>query len=110
METKDKSIIEGIKREKDEELGKDFKIKFHPTYTTNFFHIKKNGRRMILPHYYAIHVEGEVMLNKEEYSEYKWVSLDEIENFEPKIDGVPRQIQQILELKKIIKDSEFVII
>ena len=110
LQMDDESIVAGLKREKDEDVGENFKIKFYPTYTINLLHTIKNGSRMVLPHYYAIHIEGDIKLNKEEYSEYRWVSLDEIETFEPKIDGIPQQIQKILELKKIIKEEDFTII
>lgn len=43
---------------------------------------------MILPHIAGIFIGGDIKLN-DEYSEYKWVLIDELEEFEPKIDNVP---------------------
>lgn len=87
METTDGAIIEGLRREKNEEVGVDFKIKIFPSFTTNEFFIKKDGNSMILPHYYAVHESGDINLN-EEYSEYKRVPLVEIKDFEPKIHSI----------------------
>lgn len=107
METTDKNIIEGLRREKNEEVGENFKIKIFPTFTTNVFFIKKDGSAMILPHYYAIHDGGTIQLN-EEYSEYKWVPLKNIRSFEPKIFTIPEILDKLAILKKIIIKTEFI--
>ncbi len=57
METTDDGIIAGLKREKDEEVGTQFKVKIFHTLSHNTFFRKKDGNAMILPHYLAIHVE-----------------------------------------------------
>ena len=44
---------------------------------------------MVLPHYYARFIGGEITLN-DEYSEYRWVNLRELDRFEPKIETVGR--------------------
>ncbi len=107
METTDASMLDGLKREKDEEVGPNFKIRICPKYSTNLFFIKKDGSRMILPHYYAVHVGGEIVLN-EEYSGYKWVALDELVAFEPKIKNIPETVNDLLLLAKILDDKEFI--
>lgn len=109
METTDESIVAGMKREKDEEVGSNFKIKLYPIFNTTIYFLKKDGSTMVLPHYYCQHIEGEVVLN-EEYSDYKWVPLNELENFEPKIANVESMIEKILRLKQLMKTEEFVII
>lgn len=109
METTDESIIAGLKREKDEEVGPNFKIKVFPTFTTNILFTKKDGSAMILPHIYAIHQEGEIQLS-EEYSEYKWVGLDEVDKFEPKINTIPDMLNRFALLKKILSETKFEII
>ena len=101
--------IEAIKREKDEEVGSEFKVKIFPTYSTNAFFVKKDGSRMVLPHYYAVHEEGEIKLN-EEYSEYTWVPLVDIYMFEPKIPNIPEIITKLESLKQIQCDTDSVII
>lgn len=107
MENIDNTILEGLKREKDEEVGKDFKIKINPRYCANRFFIKKDGSRMILPHYYAVYESGEIELN-EEYSEFKWVSLSDLEKFEPKISNIPESVGEMKLLMKISEQKELV--
>lgn len=107
METSDESIIAGLKREKDEEVGIDFKIVINPRYSSNVFFIKKDGSRMILPHYYAIHKIGEIKLN-EEYSEFKWVPIDKIDEFEPKIENIPDRIREMNLLMQIQEDDDLI--
>jgi len=92
MEIGDESILAGLKREKDEEVGPEFKIKINPKYSTNIFFIKKDGSRMILPHYYAIHQRGEIELGAE-YSEFSWIRIDGLEDFEPKIKNIPDSVR-----------------
>lgn len=109
METTDKSILAGLQREKNEEVGTSFKIKIYPIYSINHFFIKKDGNRMIVPHYYAIYSSGEVNIN-EEYSEYKWVPITELKNFEPKIPTIPSVVDNFLKISKSFSDSEFELI
>ena len=54
-ETTDRSIIDGIKREKDEEIGTGTRIKIAPNETYNLLFRKKDGNSMILPHIAAIY-------------------------------------------------------
>jgi hypothetical protein len=109
METTDGSIVEGLRREKNEEVGVDFKIKIFPSFTTNGFFIKKDGNSMILPHYYAVYESGNIRLN-EEYSEYKRVPLSEIKDFEPKIHTIPEVLDKLAILKEIITKTDSIII
>lgn len=109
MENTDESIVMGVKREKDEEVGGNFKIKVFPAFVTNVMFTKKDGNVMILPHFYCIHVDGEITLN-EEYSDFKWVPLDKIGSFEPKIDTIPGILANLIVLKKIIHRTNAVIV
>jgi len=109
METSDASIVEGLKREKDEEVGEGFKIKLYPTFSTNRYVVKKDGSSMVLPHYYAVYVSGDIELN-EEYSEFKWVPLTELNDFEPKIAKIPAVVEKLLALKGIHKEEAAVIL
>ena len=109
METSDKDIISAIQREKDEEIGKDFKIELYPKFSNNVNYMKKNSDFMILPHYYARHISGEVKLN-EEYSDYKWVDIDDLDVFEPKINNIPETVRILLELRMIMKDEDLIVI
>ena len=109
MENTDNGIIDGLQREKDEEVGKDFNIKVFPFFTTNIFFVKKDGSAMILPHFYAIQTAGDIVLN-EEYSEYTWVSLEDVDNFEPKINTISDVLHKMTILKKVIKETPFKIL
>ncbi|PIN87068.1 hypothetical protein COV19_01470 [Candidatus Woesearchaeota archaeon CG10_big_fil_rev_8_21_14_0_10_44_13] len=109
METTDGSIIEGMKREKDEEVGEGFKIRLYPKFSLNRVYKKKDGGVMILPHYLAIHHEGEIDLG-DEYSEYQWVDLGNLDDFEPKIPNIPKTVRELLRLESIAKEKEFVLI
>jgi ADP-ribose pyrophosphatase YjhB (NUDIX family) len=94
MEDRDESILAGLKREKDEEVGPDFKININIKYCANLFFIKKDSSRMILPHYYAIYQAGDIVLS-EEYSEYNWVPITELKEFEPKIMSIPASVKDM---------------
>jgi len=109
MEVTDETILAGLTREKNEEVGEDFKINIYPTYSTNISFRKKDGNTMILPHYLAIYQNGEINLN-EEYSEYRWVPISEIDSFEPKIPTILSVLTKILDLEKITKETDFIII
>ena len=110
MENTDVSIINGLKREKDEELGKDFILKLFQTFSFNMLFRKKDGNVMILPHYLAFHEEGNINLNINEYSEYEWVEILDLEKFEPKIGNITETLNEVLRLEKISTDKDFVFI
>lgn len=109
METTDKNIIEGLRREKNEEVGENFKIKLFPTFSTNVSFVKKDGNAMILPHYYAVHDSGDIQLS-EEYSEFKWISIKDIVAFEPKIFSIPEILDKFAILRSILNKTEFIVI
>lgn len=88
METTDETILAGMKREKDEEIGTGVKVKIFPTETYNLLFRKKDGNSMVLPHIAGQYISGEIVLN-DEYSDYKWVPLFAIDEFEPKIENIP---------------------
>ena len=109
MENTDLSIISGLKREKDEEVGAKFQILLYPTFSLNLLFRKKDGNSMILPHYLAIYDKGDIELN-EEYSEHQWIEIDKLNEFEPKIPGIPEVVNELLRLEKIAKEKEFILI
>jgi 8-oxo-dGTP pyrophosphatase MutT (NUDIX family) len=89
METTDESLIAGMKREKDEEIGPAAVIKVLPNETYNVLFRKSSGQMTVNPHTPAVFVSGEISINPEEYSEYRWVSLSELDQLEPKIQNIP---------------------
>jgi 8-oxo-dGTP pyrophosphatase MutT (NUDIX family) len=88
MEATDSSLLLGMKREKDEEIGKAAKVAVYPVETYNLLFKKKDGHSMILPHIAGVFVTGEITLN-DEYSDYQWVPIDRLADFEPKIANIP---------------------
>lgn len=109
MENTDSTFIEGIRREKNEEVGENFKIKVFTTYSINLEYIKKDGSYMILPHYLCIHQKGEIDLN-EEYSEYKWIELKDLESHENLIENIPELTLKMRKEYEIIKNLDSIIL
>ena len=107
MEVTDKDIIEGIKREKNEEVGEGFRIKIYPIYNVLKYFEKKDGNKMILPHFYARYVKGEVNLNSE-YSDIKWVSLTDLKSFEPKIPSVLDVVERLLKIIPLVDEKDLI--
>ncbi|KKU15084.1 hypothetical protein A3I34_02500 [Candidatus Jorgensenbacteria bacterium RIFCSPLOWO2_02_FULL_45_12] len=107
MENNDGSFIHGLQREKNEEVGEEFKIEIYPFFTTNAIFKKKSLELMILPHYYARHLGGEIKLN-EEYSDFQWVAVKDLKTFEPKIPTIPDMVDRILKLVRLISPEELV--
>jgi ADP-ribose pyrophosphatase YjhB (NUDIX family) len=87
LEHKDKSIIDGIRREVGEEVGSDLRLSVLTRLSLNTMFQKRDGNAMILPHYYARYVGGEITLN-DEYSEYAWARLSELGTFSPMIENI----------------------
>ena len=105
METTDESLLAGMKREKDEEIGAEAKVKLLPNETYNLLFRKKDGTSMVLPHVACLFVSGDIQLN-DEYSDYKWVPIDELSTFEPKIENIPELVQWALQ-KLTIPNPDF---
>ena len=107
LEITDGGIEQGLKREKTEEIGSDIKIRICPNYSWNVYFTKKDGNAMVLPHYVATHESGEVKLN-EEYSDYKWIKVAELDAFEPKINTIAPAVSAAKNILKITNSEEFV--
>lgn len=107
METSDTDIIEGLRREKNEEVSTGFKIQVHANISWTIRFNKKDGNAMIIPHHYANYVGGDIVLS-DEYDNYKWVKITELENFKPKIENIPEAVQQVLRLKLVANSEDMV--
>lgn len=88
METTDETMLAGMQREKNEEIGANAKVLVLPDETRNLLFRKQDGNAMILPHIAGIFKDGSIELN-DEYSDYAWVPLVELTAFEPKIENIP---------------------
>ena len=107
MDTSDESILVGLAREKNEEIGASAKVRVYQPATNNLFFRKKDGSSMILPHYLARFMGGEIMLNEEEYSEFRWVAVDDLPALEPKIENIPDMVAWALTLKAFASLKDF---
>jgi len=107
MEITDESIVAGLAREKNEEVGKDFRINLYAKYSANLFFIKKDGSKMILPHYCAIYKSGEIKLN-EEYLEFRWMAINKLNNFKPKISSIPESVDDMRHLMRLQSEDDCV--
>lgn len=88
METTDDSLLAGMRREKNEEIGPDARVNVLADETRNLLFRKKDGNAMVIPHVASVFAGGDIRLS-DEYSEYRWVPLTELDAFEPKIDNIP---------------------
>ncbi|MGV9677757.1 NUDIX hydrolase [Nocardia sp. NPDC003482] len=102
METTDSSILDAIRREKEEEIGKAATILIAEDLSYNVLFRKKDGNSMILPHFYAEYAGGDIELN-DEYADYVWVPVDHLDAFEPKIDTIPVAVRWAREIGKVAK-------
>ena len=105
METSDDGLLEGVKREKQEEIGRLAVLLVAPHLSFNVHFTKSDGSAMILPHLYAEYINGPLELN-EEYSEFQWVPLEELNDFEPKIDTIPQAVEYAKRLRQIITPED----
>ncbi len=107
METTDRSLVAGMQREKNEEIGPHARVKVLPNESYNVLFQKKDGNSMVLPHIASIYLEGDIQLN-DEYSSYAWVPLDALETFEPKIETVPAAAAWALGRLSVAFEADFV--
>jgi 8-oxo-dGTP pyrophosphatase MutT (NUDIX family) len=110
-ETTDGSLVGGLIREKDEEIGKDAKLKICVGMSCyQVWYRKKNGNYMILPHHVAIFQGGEITLNNDEYATYAWVPVGKLRTVEPLLPEVEKAVFAALRMLPILVDSDFVTI
>lgn len=107
LETTDGGLLQGLRREKNEEIGEEAQLDVCPILSFNHYFVKKNGAHLILPHYVAIYRGGDIAIN-EEYSDYKWIKLADLAAFEPKIENIPEAVERAKYLLRIAKPSDFV--
>lgn len=89
LETTDGNIESGIAREKNEEIGTAAKVDICFTHVSPLLFTKKDGSQMIVAHYIAHHLGGDVVVNPAEYSEFKWVPIKELADMSPVIENIP---------------------
>jgi 8-oxo-dGTP pyrophosphatase MutT (NUDIX family) len=102
METTDSSILDAIRREKEEEIGTAAIVSIAEDVSYNAFYRKKDGNSMILPHFYAEYEGGEIELN-EEYTDYVWVPRNQLSSFTPMIETIPEAVRWATEIGEMVK-------
>lgn len=108
-EITDESLLAGLKREKDEEIGPGARVKI--CWNKSCYQVlyrKKDGNSMVLPHHVALFEGGRITLNPDEYAEYQWVSVADIPTFEPKIGTSTDAVTEAMRLLEILKEEDFV--
>jgi 8-oxo-dGTP pyrophosphatase MutT (NUDIX family) len=109
METTDTTLIAGMKREKDEEIGEKTAVKIIPNESYNILFRKKDGSSMIIPHVCGYFVLGDIKLS-DEYSDYKWVAVEELNDFEPKIENITELTNWAIAKLNAVEDNNMIII
>jgi len=107
-ETTDESLLAAIKREKDEEIGPDARV--WVCWSMSCYQVlfrKKDGNAMVIPHHVAIFEGGEIRLNSEEYSEYKWVPITDLPGLEPKVENIPNAVDAARCFLDLLSDQDF---
>lgn len=106
IEHSDKSILSGVFRELSEEIGTKVQLRVLASFTTAAEFTKADGSRMILPHYLAEYTSGDIELS-DEYSEFEWFGLDELDSPEvlPNIFPI---VQSLLKLRSIATSDDYV--
>ncbi len=107
-ETTDGSLAEGLRREKNEEIGPDAKLKVcYKMSCYQVWYTKKNGNSMVLPHHIAVYQGGDIKLNPDEYDDYKWIPVADIEEYAQIPENVPA-VQQAARFLPMLNDEDFV--
>lgn len=108
LETSDVSLADGLGRETSEEIGPAAVIEVYLGVSHNLLFRKKDGNSMILPHYLAHYLGGGIVLNKTEYSEYRWMPVGKLEALEPKIDNIPACVHWAQALRLTVSPGDYV--
>jgi len=107
-ETTDGGLVAGLQREKNEEIGPDAKLKIcYMMSCYQVWYTKKNGNSMVLPHHIAVYQGGGIKLNPGEYDDYKWVPLEEIDQYD-QLKTTPPAVHAALRYLPTLTDEDFV--
>lgn len=107
-ETTDESLLDGLKREKNEEIGEKARVKI--CWTMSCYQVlfrKKDGNAMIIPHHIGLFVSGDIVLNSTEYADYKWVPIAELANFKPMIENIPDAVRAAQRFLDVLSEADF---
>ncbi len=108
VEHSDDGLLAGIRREKNEEIGAAAQVKVCDKMScfTAWFQ-KKDGNIIVMPHHVALFAGGDIQLNADEYAEYVWAPITDLDTFEPKIANIPEAVQAGQRMLSILQSDDF---
>ncbi len=107
-ETTDESLLAGLKREKDEEIGTQATVKI--CWNTSCYQVlfrKKDGNSMVIPHHVAYYLGGEISLNSQEYDDCQWVPVAKMKDLQPIVSNIPDAVYAAQRLQSILGEGDF---
>lgn len=107
IEHSDPLVTDGIFRELTEEIGHSVAGELLATFCVPVEYTKKDGSRMILPHYYAHYLGGNITLNPAEYTDYLWCPVVDLPGRTDVIPNVHEICHQLLRLVRIATPADF---
>lgn len=87
----EKLLIRETKEEAGIEIYEDFK------YVNSAVFIRPDGIPVVLVKFAAKYKEGEIKLEENSFTDYKWVNAEEIQQYEC-IDGIKEEVEKTIEL------------
>jgi ADP-ribose pyrophosphatase YjhB (NUDIX family) len=109
LEHSDASIIEGLRREKTEEIGPDARVAVLGSYSIHVEFTKADGGCVILPHFLADWQGGTIELS-DEYSEHRWVPRGELSDMTGVVPDVADICSRLDRLRSIATPDDWVTI
>src|SRR3989344_1373602 len=85
------AVEELLKREANEEAGVEIQDKLH--YINSVAFVRPDGIPVVLVKFAAKYKSGDVVLEKEAFTDFAWVNEEEIENYDC-IEGINEEIRQ----------------
>ena len=95
----EKALRREVVEEVNVEIGK-------PRYLLDMIFIRPDGIPAVVLSYYAKYISGEVKLDPEDSTEYRWVTADEAKDLEM-IEGIPEEIGMVDKILAGEEDPEF---
>ncbi len=106
LEHTDKTILAGIRRELQEEIGNDCSIRLLKTFAVVVEYIKQDGSRMILPHFYGEFLRGTISLSKE-YSDFQWVLIEALPQLPRTIRNLEAVCRELIRITAIAGADDY---
>jgi 8-oxo-dGTP pyrophosphatase MutT (NUDIX family) len=99
MDGADPDLIASMRREKNEEIGSDARVRVLPTLAVPVHYTKPSGVKQLLLHYAAAFDGGRIDLNPYEYSEFTWTHPAGIPTIGPIVPNLPLLVPALSALR-----------